>query len=416
MQPIRRHQPLLQSTFTLLASVLFLTACGQQAPAGQGAGPVAPQVGVVTLQPQDVTLSRELPGRVQAAQIAEIRPQVSGIVQARHFTEGSRVEAGATLYQIDPAPFSAALLSAQAAEARANANIASTQAKAERYRELLKIKAVSRQDFDEAEAAFLQAKADLQSAKAQVSTAQINLNYSKVLAPIGGQIGKSTVTTGALVSSGQSQALATITQLDPVFIDLTQSSSELLALKQALAKGAIGQAASQTEVSLKLEDGSVYPHKGTLQFAEVTVNPDTGSVTLRASFPNPDQLLLPGMYVRATVQEGQQANAMLVPQRGVSRNAKGEATALVVGKDGKVEPRLLQTNRTVGSNWLVTAGLQAGDQLIVEGLQKIRPGAVVQAVPAISTETSSSAVSSSAVSSAATASKGSAAAAPAAAR
>jgi membrane fusion protein (multidrug efflux system) len=348
---------------------------------------------------------------VQAARIAEIRPQVSGIVQARHFTEGSTVSAGTALYQIDPAPFQATLLSAQAAEARAKANIASTQAKAERYRELLKIKAVSRQDFDEAEAAFLQAKADLQSAKAQISTAQINLNYSKVLAPISGQIGKSSVTTGALVSTGQSQALATVTQLDPIYIDLTQSSSELLALKQALAKGAIGTAASQTEVSLKLEDGSVYPHKGTLQFAEVTVNPDTGSVTLRASFPNPDQLLLPGMYVRATVQEGQQANAMLVPQRGVSRNAKGEATALVVGKNGTVEPRVLQTNRTVGSNWLVTAGLQAGDQLIVEGLQKIRPGAAVQAVPATSIE-----VSSAAVSSAVTASKGSAPAAPAAAR
>ena len=411
MQPIRRHQPLLQSTFTLLASALFLTACGQPAPAAQGAAPAAPQVGVVTLQPQDVTLSRELPGRVQAAQIAEIRPQVSGIVQARHFTEGSTVSAGTALYQIDPAPFQATLLSAQAAEARAKANIASTQAKAERYRELLKIKAVSRQDFDEAEAAFLQAKADLQSAKAQISTAQINLNYSKVLAPISGQIGKSSVTTGALVSTGQSQALATVTQLDPIYIDLTQSSSELLALKQALAKGATGTAASQTEVSLKLEDGSVYPHKGTLQFTEVTVNPDTGSVTLRASFPNPDQLLLPGMYVRATVQEGQQANAMLVPQRGVSRNAKGEATALVVGKNGTVEPRVLQTNRTVGSNWLVTAGLQAGDQLIVEGLQKIRPGAAVQAVPATSTE-----VSSAAVSSAVTASKGSAPAAPAAAR
>ena len=382
MQPIRRHQPLLQSTFTLLASTLFLTACSQPDPATQGAAPAAPQVGIVTLQPQDVTLSRELPGRVQAAQIAEIRPQVSGIVLARHFTEGSTVSAGTALYQIDPAPFQAALLSAQAAEARAKANIASTQAKAGRYRELLKIKAVSRQDFDEAEAAFLQAKADLQSAKAQISTAQINLNYSKVLAPISGQIGKSTVTTGALVSTGQSLALATVTQLDPIYVDLTQSSSELVALKQAVAKGALGTATSQTEVSLKLEDGSVYPHKGTLQFAEVTVNPDTGSVTLRASFPNPDQLLLPGMYVRATVQEGLQANAMLVPQRGVSRNAKGEATALVVGKDGKVEPRVLQTNRTVGSNWLVTAGLQAGDQLIVEGLQKIRPGAVVQAVPA----------------------------------
>jgi len=225
-----------------------------------------------------------------------------------------------------------------------------------------------------------------------------------VLSPISGQIGKSSVTTGALVSSGQSQSLATVTQLDPIYIDLTQSSSELLALKQALTKGTLGQPATQTEVSLTLEDGTTYAHKGTLQFSEVTVNPDTGSVTLRASFPNPDQLLLPGMYVRATVQEGLQANAMLVPQRGVSRNAKGEATALVVSKDGKVEPRVLQTNRTVGSNWLVTAGLNDGDQLIVEGLQKVRPGAVVQAVPATSTAVATAK------------SNGSATAAPAAAR
>lgn len=409
MQPIRRSQPLLPSAVTLLASALFLSACGKPAPTAQGAGPAVVPVGVVTLQAQNVTLSRELPGRVQAAQIAEIRPQVSGIVLARHFIEGSTVTAGTALYQIDPAPFEAALLSAKAAEAKAKANIASSKAKAERYRELLKIKAVSRQDFDEAEAAYLQAQAELQSAKAQINNAQINLSYSKVLSPISGQIGKSSVTTGALVSSGQSQSLATVTQLDPIYIDLTQSSSELLelkksALKQALTKGTLGEAATQTEVSLTLEDGTTYAHKGTLQFSEVTVNPDTGSVTLRASFPNPDQLLLPGMYVRATVQEGLQANAMLVPQRGVSRNAKGEATALVVSKDGKVEPRVLQTNRTVGSNWLVTAGLNDGDKLIVEGLQKVRPGAVVEAVPATSTAVATAK------------SNGSATAAPAAAR
>lgn len=382
MQLFHRQPSLLQSTVTLLASTLLLTACGQQTPDAAGAGPAAAQVGVITLQAQDVTLSRELPGRVQAAQIAEIRPQVSGIVLARHFTEGSLVQAGAPLYQIDPAPFQAALLSAQAAEARAKANVASSKAKAERYRELLKIKAVSRQDFDEAEAAFLQAQADVQSARAQINTAQINLNYSKVLAPISGQIGKSSVTSGALVSTGQSQALATVTQLDPIYVDLTQSSSELLALKKALANGTLGAAPAQTEVELQLEDGSTYAMKGSLQFTEVTVNPDTGAVTLRASFPNPDHLLLPGMYVRATIREGQQSNALLVPQQGVSRNAKGEATALVIGKDQTVEPRVLQTNRTIGNHWLVTAGLQAGDQLIVEGLQKIRPGAPVQAVPA----------------------------------
>lgn len=380
MQPISFSHPVLKSTVTLLASVVFLSACGQQAPAAAAA--TAPQVGVVQLSAQNVTLSRELPGRTQAVQIAEIRPQVSGIILARPFTEGAQVNAGDTLYQIDPAPFAAALLSAKAAEARASASLASSKAKATRFRELLKIKAVSRQDFDEAEAAFLQAQADLQSARAQINSAQINLNYSKVTSPISGRIGKSSITTGALVNAAQTQALATVTQLDPIFVDLTQSSSELLALKKRALNQLPGSQAAQTAVSLKLEDGSVYPHQGRLQFAEVTVNPDTGSVTLRASFPNPDQLLLPGMYVRATINEGQQANAILVPQRGVSRNAKGEATALVVGKDGKVEPRLLHTSRTVGSDWLVTQGVQAGDQLIVEGLQKVRPGMVVQAVPA----------------------------------
>ncbi len=364
---------------TLLPAALLLTGCGPANSNTQPAAP-APQVGVVTLQSQTVTLSRELPGRVQAAQIAQIRPQVSGIILARQFTEGGQVQAGDTLYQIDPAPFAAALQSAKAAEARAKASVASSSAKASRYRELLKTKAVSQQEYDEAQAAALQASADLLTAQAQINTAQINLNYSKVLAPISGQIGKSSVTTGALVTAGQADSLATVTSLDPIFVDITQSSSELLSLKQALTSGALKQAT--TTVQLTLEDGSRYPHNGTLQFSEVTVNPDTGTVTLRASFPNPQQLLLPGMYVRATVAEGEQPNAILAPQQGVSRNAKGEATALVVNKDGLVEPRVLQTNRSIGSNWLVTAGLHAGEQLIVEGLQKIRPGVPVQVVPA----------------------------------
>lgn len=371
------HAPLL----TLLVSSALLTACSD---AGSGPAPDAapPQVGVVTLQSQTVTLSRELPGRVQAAQIAQIRPQVSGIVLSRQFTEGGQVKAGETLYQIDPAPFAAALESAKAAKARASASLASSTAKANRYRELLKSKAVSQQEYDEAQAAALQANADLLTAQAQITTAQINLNYSKVLSPISGQVGKSSVTPGALVTAGQTDALATVTSLDPIYVDMTQSSSELLALKQALAKGQLGQAANATVVSLTLEDGSVYPYQGTLQFSEVTVNPATGSVTLRASFPNPAQLLLPGMYVRAVVNEGEQTNAILAPQRGVTRNAKGEATAMVVDKDGKVAARLLQTSRTIGNQWLVSQGLSAGDQLIVEGLQKVRPGTPVQTVPA----------------------------------
>lgn len=373
---------------TLLPAGLLLTGCGQANSNNQPAAP-APQVGVVTLQSQTVTLSRELPGRVQAAQIAQIRPQVSGIILARQFTEGGQVQAGDTLYQIDPAPFAAALQSAKAAEARAKASVASSSAKANRYRELLKTKAVSQQEYDEAQAAALQASADLLTAQAQINTAQINLNYSKVLAPISGQIGKSSVTTGALVTAGQADSLATVTSLDPIFVDITQSSSELLSLKQALSSGALNQAA--TTVQLTLEDGSRYPHSGTLQFSEVTVNPDTGTVTLRASFPNPQQLLLPGMYVRATVAEGEQPNAILAPQQGVSRNAKGEATALVVSKDGLVEPRVLQTDRTIGSNWLVTGGLHAGEQLIVEGVQKIRPGVPVQVVPAATPQQSGAA-------------------------
>ncbi len=368
-----------------LAGSVALAGCGQAQQASGPAAQAAPAVpvGVITLSSQAVTLTKELPGRVAASQIAEIRPQVNGIVQQRLFTEGGEVKVGQALYQIDPAPFEAQLASAKAAVARAEASIASSKAKAARYTELLKIKAVSQQEFDEADAAYKQAKADLLTAQAQLKTAQINLNYSKVLSPISGQISKSAVTAGALVSANQASALATVTSLDPVYVDLTQSSNELLQLKKALASGALGaDTVTQTQVELKMEDGSLYPHKGTLQFSEVTVDPGTGSVTLRAQFPNPEKLLLPGMYVRAAVVEGVKANAILAPQRGVSRNSKGEATAMVVGKDGKAEPRILQAERTIGSNWLISSGLNAGDQLIVEGLQKIRPGAPVQAAPA----------------------------------
>jgi membrane fusion protein (multidrug efflux system) len=361
-----------------LAGSVALAGCGQAQQASAPAAQAMP-VGVVTLKAQAVTLTKELPGRVAASQIAEIRPQVDGIVLQRLFTEGGEVKA---LYQIDPASFEAQLSSAKAAVARAQASIASSKSKASRYTELLKIKAVSQQEFDEADASYKQAQADLLTAQAQLKTAQINLNYSKVLSPISGQISKSAVTAGALVSANQTTALATVTQLDPIYVDLTQSSNELLQLKKALASGALGSdAAIQTVVELKMEDGSVYPHKGTLQFSEVTVDPGTGSVTLRAQFPNPEKLLLPGMYVRAEVVEGIKANAILAPQRGISRNSKGEATAMVIGKEGKVEARILQADRTIGSDWLVSSGLNAGDQLIIEGLQKIRPGAPVQAVP-----------------------------------
>jgi len=367
---------------TALASTIVLSGCEQNQQANAPARQPTP-VGVIKLTSQPLTLTKELPGRVTASRVAQIRPQVNGIVQTRLFTEGAEVKKGQALYQIDPATFEAQIASSKAAISKAQANIANAKAKSDRYAELLEIKAVSQQDYDEADANYKSAQADLLTAQAQLKTAQININYSKVSSPISGQIGKSNVTAGALVSANQTTALATVTQLDPIYIDLTQSSRELTRLKKAIANGELNKdLTSQSKVELKMEDGSVYPHQGTLQFSEVIVDPSTGSVTLRAEFPNPEKLLLPGMYVRAVIVEGVKANAILVPQRGVSRNSKGEPTAMVVSKNNTVEARVLKTDRTVGSNWLVTSGLNDGDQVIVEGLQKIAPGAPVNAVPA----------------------------------
>jgi len=363
---------------TALVGSVALTGCDQAADSQQASAPQAVPVGVITLKSQALTLKKELPGRISAFQIAEIRPQVSGIVQSRLFKEGAQVKQGQALYQIDPATFEADLAASEAAVARAEASIASTKSKASRYSELLKIKAVSQQDFDEADAAQKQAQAELLTAKAQLKSAQINLDYSHVSSPISGQISKSSVTVGALVSANQTTALATVTQLDPIYVDLTQSSNELTQLKKAISSGSLSvDSQSQTDVELQMEDGSTYPLKGTLQFSEVTVDPSTGSVTLRAKFPNPDKLLLPGMYARASVVEGVKQDAILVPQRGVSRNTKGEPTAMVVSKENTVESRVLKVDRTIGSNWLVTDGLSDGDKVIIEGLQKIRPGAPV---------------------------------------
>jgi len=364
--------------FSILIGSVALTGCDQVTEQSQAAAPKAVPVGVITLKKQSLTLRQELPGRISAFQIAEIRPQVSGIVQSRLFTEGSQVEKGQALYQINPATFEANLAASEAAVARAEASIASSKAKSSRYSELLKIKAVSQQDYDEADAAYKQAKAELLTAQAQLQTSKINLEYSHVSSPISGQISKSNVTVGALVSANQATSLATVTQLDPIYIDLTQSSSELTKLKKAIGSGDLSvDSTSQTDVELTMEDGSLYSHKGTLQFSEVTVDPSTGSVTLRAKFPNPEKLLLPGMYARASIVEGVKNDAILVPQRGVSRNSKGEPTAMVVSKNNTVESRVLKTDRTIGSNWLVTDGVMEGDKLIVEGLQKIRPGAPV---------------------------------------
>jgi membrane fusion protein (multidrug efflux system) len=359
---------------------LALTACGKKQAAMPPSGP--PEVGVITVQTQRVALTTELPGRTAPHLIAEVRPQVGGIIKKRLFTEGSDVKAGQVLYQIDPASYEAALASARATQAKAEATLGTVRLKAERYQDLAKIKAVSQQDNDDAQAALKLAEAELAAAKAAVETARINLAYTRITAPISGRIGRSAVTEGALVTASQAAALATIQQLDTIYVDVTQSSAELLRLKQNLASGLMKKdSAGQTRVKLLLEDGSPYPLPGTLKFSEVTVDQSTGSITLRAIFPNPKQILLPGMFVRAVVEEGVNDQALLVPQRGVSRNPQGDATVMLVGAESKAEPRVIQVARTVGENWLVTGGLKPGDQVILEGLQRARPGTPVKAVP-----------------------------------
>ena len=343
--------------------------------------PSTAEVSVVTVQPQKVILNTELPGRTSAYLIAEVRPQVGGIIQQRLFTEGSDVKAGEVLYQIDPAVYQATYNSAKAALARAESNLIPIRLKAERYAELVKINAVSQQDYDDASAAVKQAEADVEAGKAAVETARINLAYTRVTAPISGRIGRSSVTNGALVTASQPVALATIQQLSPIYVDVTQSSAELLRLKQNLASGLLkSNGAAQAKVRLLLEDGSLYPSPGTLKFSEVTVDQSTSSVTLRAIFPNPNHMLLPGMFVRAILEEGVNEHAILVPQRGVTRNPSGNAMVMVVGNEEKVEPRVIKVIRTVGENWLVSEGLKAGDRVILEGLQKARPGTPVKAV------------------------------------
>ncbi|TXH86265.1 MAG: efflux RND transporter periplasmic adaptor subunit [Pseudomonas sp.] len=345
---------------------LVLAGCQESVspPAAQ-----TPQVGVVTLQPQPYTLTSELPGRTSAYRVAEVRPQVNGILQKRLFEEGSEVKAGQQLYQIDAAVYQASYKSAEA-------SLASARSLAERYRELVGDQAVSKQAYDEARAAQLAAEAALERAS-------IDLRYTKVLAPIAGRIGRSAVTEGALVSNGQATALATIQQLDPIYVDVTQSATELLRLRRELADGQLEQAGDNAaRVRLTLEDGSAYAHEGRLEFSEVSVDESTGSVTLRAVFPNPEHLLLPGMYVQAELVAGVNRQAILAPQQGVTRNPRGDATALVVNASNVVEARVLQASRTAGNYWLVTSGLVAGDRLITEGLQFVKPGNEVRVVPA----------------------------------
>ncbi|HEY0296743.1 MAG TPA: efflux RND transporter periplasmic adaptor subunit [Bordetella sp.] len=362
-----------------LALAVGLAACGkQQDSAAQAAA--KPEVWVVTLKTQPVTLTTELPGRTAAFREAEVRPQVNGILQKRLFTEGGSVKAQQQLYQIDPAIYQAQFDSSKASLARAEASQRSAASLADRYKPLVETRAVSRQAYDDAVAASQQAAADVLSAKAALETARVNLVYTKVLSPIDGIIGRSAVTEGALVTANQTSPIATIQQIDPMYVDVAQSSVQLLRLKSALASGQLkssdGQAA---DVKLTLEDGTQYPLPGKLQFSEVTVDPGTGSVTLRALFPNPDHSLLPGMFVRAILGDGVAPQGLLVPQRGVTRSPRGIPTALVVTPENKVELRQIKTDRAVGDQWLVTDGLKAGDKVIVEGLQRVRPGVDVTA-------------------------------------
>jgi membrane fusion protein, multidrug efflux system len=348
-----------------LASTLALAGCGQK-PAPTSAAQPAPKVSVITVKAQSVPVTTELPGRVAAFRVAEVRPQVNGIILKRLFVEGSEVAAGQQLYQIDPAPYEASYHSAVAAAA-------SARSLAERYKPLAAANAVSKQDYDNAVATDLQGQAALE-------TARINLRYTKVLSPISGRIGRSAVTEGALVTANQPAAMATVQQLDHVYVDVTQPIGTLLRLKREAATGQLHQnELGRTPVSLRLEDATDYARAGTLQFSEVTVDESTGSVTMRALFPNPDRVLLPGMFVRERIEEGVRLGALLVPQQGVSHNDRGEPTALVVASDNTVALRVLKTDRAVGDRWLVSAGLQAGDRVVVEGLQLVQPGAKVQA-------------------------------------
>jgi membrane fusion protein (multidrug efflux system) len=365
--------------FAPLALLLSTVACGRGGDAPQQpAGP--PQVGVIEVQPKAVTLTTVLPGRTAAFETSEVRPQVNGLITARLFTEGDTVRKGQPLYRIDPQPYVTQVASARAALARARAAIASSAALQRRYGELVKINAIARQDYENAITTAQQAQADVAAQRAALQNAQIDLARTTVRAPISGRIGRSVATTGALVSAAQTEALTTIQRLDPIYVDVAQSSADLLRLRQQIAAGDLARGGQAARVRLRLEDGSVYPVEGVLQFADVSVDPGTGTQTIRARFANPRALLLPGMYVRAELVEGTQAQALLVPQRALSRDEKGRPTVMVVGRDGKVQARVLTAPRTIGDNWLVTAGLNAGDKVIVEGGSMLRPGTPVKAV------------------------------------
>ncbi len=363
--------------FHRTAGLCLLCSAGLAACSSGTAAPPSPppEVGVVTLHSQPVTITTDLPGRMVAYRIAEVRPQVSGVIVKRLFTEGSEVKAGQQLYQIDPAPFQANLESAQASLARARATMKSATLLAERYKPLAEVHAVSQQNYDNAIAAQSQAEADIASAKAAVDTAQINLAYTRMFSPISGRTGRSSVTEGALVDANQRTALVVVQQLDPIYVDVTQPSTMLLRLQRELASGQLKKVGeSQARAQLMLEDNTRYEQSGTLQFAEVAVDAGTGSVTLRAVFPNPRHILLPGMFVHEQIDEGIDEHGLLVPQRAITHNARGEATTMVVDANDTVSTRVIKTERAIGDQWLVSDGVAAGDRVVVVGLQRLGSG------------------------------------------
>ena len=364
----------------LAAGLMLLAGCERPANGSGPQKPPPPEVAVMTVQPERVTITRELPGRTSAYLVAEVRPQVNGIVQKRLFTEGSDVKEGDVLYQIDPSLYQAAYDTAVAALAKAEANLELSELKVKRTRSLIGTGAISQEMHDGAESAYAQAKADIALSSATIASARVNLGFTRVAAPISGRIGKSNVTVGALATAHQGPAFATIQQLDPIYVDVTQSSANLLRIRRSLDAGRIKGELGQAKVKLLLEDGTAYSQEGTLKFSDVTIDPSTGSFIVRMVFPNPDLVLLPGMYVRAILEEGVNEKAILVPQRGVSRNTKGEPTALVVDGSDKVELRVLKVERAIGDKWLVSEGLNPGDRVIMEGLQSARPGTAVKVV------------------------------------
>lgn len=360
----------------LLSAFLVLVGCAKEPAQAPAAPPPAP-VTVVTLKAQDVAISRDLPGRAVPSLIAEVRPQVSGVIKRRLFEEGAMVKAGQPLYQLDDATYAAEVQSARAALARAEATLGAAELNSRRNDGLIKINAISRQEFETAEAGLAEARADVQVARAELTRSTVMLGYARIVAPISGRIGTSTVTQGALVTANQVDPLVVIQQLDPMHVDLTQSSSELLALRREIAGGRLSRPGADLPVQIQLEDGSRFANLGRLAFYDVTVERDTGSFSMRVSVPNEDHVLLPGMYLRAQVGNGVRRQALLVPQQGVARDPKGQATAMVAGPDNKVIVRQVAVNRAIGNQWLIDDGLAAGDRVIIEGMQKVRPGAVV---------------------------------------